>query len=109
MYGLGCLQIVNLENNILNIDDCWNLFAESESNFVHKYVVYHYFRSKGYVVKPGIKFGGDYCKFFSFPIEDFVLALSKYNLSSNLWLSNNLLEIESKLEPDVSIKKKSVN
>lgn len=84
MYGLGCLQIVNLENNILNIEDCWNLFSESESNFVHKYVVYHYFRSKGYVVKPGIKFGGDYCKFFSFPIEDFVLTSSEYNLSSNL-------------------------
>ncbi|XP_023952330.1 uncharacterized protein LOC112056186 [Bicyclus anynana] len=60
LYGLGCLQIVNFENNILTIEECWKLFSETESNFIEKYVVYHYFRSKGYIVKPGIKFGGDY-------------------------------------------------
>lgn len=62
LYGLGCLQIISLQNNILNIEACWNLFTASDKNFTTKYVVYHYFRSKGYVVKPGIKFGGDYCK-----------------------------------------------
>lgn len=65
-YGLGCLQIVNLDNTLLNIEKCWELFTLADKNFVSKYVVYHYYRSKGYVVKPGIKFGGDYCKLFLF-------------------------------------------
>ncbi|XP_047031584.1 tRNA-splicing endonuclease subunit Sen2 [Helicoverpa zea] len=60
LYGLGCLQIVSLDNTLLNIEKCWDIFTTADSKFVNKYVVYHYYRSKGYVVKPGIKFGGDY-------------------------------------------------
>ncbi|KAJ8712335.1 hypothetical protein PYW07_005177 [Mythimna separata] len=60
LYGLGCLQIVNLDNTLLNIEKCWDLFTTVDKKFVLKYIVYHYYRSKGYVVKPGIKFGGDY-------------------------------------------------
>lgn len=63
LYGLGCLQIISMDNNILSIEQCWDLFKYTDKRFVPKYVVYHYFRSKGYIVKPGIKFGGDYCKY----------------------------------------------
>lgn len=63
LYGLGCLQIVN-DNKLLSIKEAWDLFVDTNKNFIPHYVVYHYFRSKGYVVKPGIKFGGDYCKIF---------------------------------------------
>lgn len=62
LYGLGCLQIINFDNTVLSIEQCWELFTKSDHYFIEKYVVYHYFRSKGYIVKPGIKFGGDYCK-----------------------------------------------
>lgn len=62
LYGLGCLQILNLDNNVLSIETAWQLFSKTEQNFLEKYVVYHYFKSKGYIVKPGIKFGGDFCK-----------------------------------------------
>ncbi|XP_045774559.1 tRNA-splicing endonuclease subunit Sen2 [Maniola jurtina] len=89
LYGLGCLQIVNAENNILNIEECWNLFSESESNFVEKYVVYHYFRSKGYIVKPGIKFGGDFLLYREGPEmnhADYIVVINfgKENLD---WIS----------------------
>ncbi|KAF9416798.1 hypothetical protein HW555_005928 [Spodoptera exigua] len=60
LYGLGCLQIVSLDNALLSIEKCWDLFRAVDGRFLSKYVVYHYYRSKGYVVKPGIKFGGDY-------------------------------------------------
>lgn len=60
LYGLGCLQIVDKNDQLLSIDGCWKSFSDSSCKFVEKYVVYHYFRSKGYIVKPGIKFGGDY-------------------------------------------------
>lgn len=63
VYGFGSLQIIDMENHILNIEQAWELFKEIDKKFIPKYVVYHYFRSKGYIVKPGIKFGGDYCKY----------------------------------------------
>lgn len=66
LYGLGCLQIVNLDNTLLNVDKCWDLFVTADKKFINEYIVYHYYRSKGYVVKPGIKFGGAYCKTFFF-------------------------------------------
>lgn len=58
-YGLGCLQVIDLFGNYLALDGMWQLFCKSQKDFIPKYVVYHYFRSKGWVVKPGIKFGGD--------------------------------------------------
>lgn len=62
-FGLGCLQVVDLFGNCLPLDGVWQLFCKSQKDFVQKYVAYHYFRSKGWVVKPGIKFGGDFRKF----------------------------------------------
>ena len=62
-FGLGCLQVIDMFGNYLTIDGMWQLFCKSQKDFIQKYVAYHYFRSKGWVVKPGIKFGGDFCKF----------------------------------------------
>lgn len=61
VYGLGSLRIIDMNDQILNIEQTWQLFKETDKTFIPKYVVYHYFRSKGYIVKPGIKFGGDFC------------------------------------------------
>jgi tRNA splicing endonuclease len=61
-FGLGCLQVIDLFGNCLPLDGMWKLFCKSQKDFIQKYVTYHYFRSKGWVVKPGIKFGGDFCK-----------------------------------------------
>nr|CAD7392357.1 unnamed protein product [Timema cristinae] len=59
-YALGCLQVLDLFGNTLTVVDTWGLFSESQKDFVQKYVAYHHFRSKGWVVKPGLKFGGDF-------------------------------------------------
>ena len=61
-FGLGCLQVLDMFGICLTIDGMWQLFCESQKDFIQKYVAYHYFRSKGWVVKPGIKFGSDFCK-----------------------------------------------
>lgn len=50
------------ENKILPPDKCWHTFSESNKYFQFNYVAYYHFRAKHWVVKPGIKFGGDYCK-----------------------------------------------
>ncbi|CAG2061261.1 unnamed protein product [Timema podura] len=59
-YALGCLQVLDLFGNTLTVVDTWGLFSESQKDFIQKYVAYHHFRSKGWVVKPGLKFGGDF-------------------------------------------------
>lgn len=61
-YACNCLQIFDLTSNVLQIRDMWLLFQESQPDFIEKYVAYHYFRAKGWVVKSGTKFGGDFCK-----------------------------------------------
>lgn len=61
LYGLGCLNVIDFDGNLLDIDSAWNFFCKADKYFIQKYVVYHYFRSKGWVVKPGLKYGGDFC------------------------------------------------
>lgn len=65
-YGLGCLNIISVFGNTMSILDVWKLFCSSQSDFTQKYIAYHHFRSKGWVVKPGAKFGGDFCMYFFF-------------------------------------------
>ncbi|XP_026726241.1 probable tRNA-splicing endonuclease subunit tsp-2 [Trichoplusia ni] len=87
-YGLGCLQIVNLDNTLLSIEKCWELFTIVDRSFVKKYVVYHYYRSKGYVVKPGIKFGGDYLIYKDGPgvsHADFIVVIKSETEEDN-WI-----------------------
>ncbi|KAJ2945636.1 hypothetical protein O0L34_g463 [Tuta absoluta] len=59
-FALGCLQIISLDGKLLNVQQSWDIFSKTDKDYIPKYVVYHYYRSKGYVVKPGIKFGGDF-------------------------------------------------
>lgn len=56
-----CLN-VTWNNDTLQIPDLWRLFEATDPNFVKNYVVYYYYRAKNWVVKPGIKFGGDFSK-----------------------------------------------
>lgn len=64
-YGIGCLRVIDLLGNMLPIATLWNYFRQTDSNFVENYVAYHYFRAKGWVVKSGIQFGGQFSEFFS--------------------------------------------
>lgn len=61
LFGLGCLQLIHFDGSLLNIDNAWLYFCNERVDFLQKYVIYHYYRSKGWVVKPGIKYGGDFC------------------------------------------------
>ncbi|CAG8476609.1 8582_t:CDS:10, partial [Dentiscutata erythropus] len=77
-FGLGCLEIYDANDNLMTTHDCWNAFRISsvsnialnapqdslitqlDNPFILRYVVYHYFRSLGWVVRSGMKFGCDY-------------------------------------------------
>ena len=65
-YGLGCLYVFDIHGQkSLSCSDFWLLCVECDSRFVQRYVTYHHFRSKGWIVKSGLKFGGDFCKYIS--------------------------------------------
>ena len=40
----------------------WRIFCQRRKNFLPNYVAYHNLRSKGWVPKPGLKFGGGFGK-----------------------------------------------
>ncbi|XP_070793102.1 tRNA-splicing endonuclease subunit Sen2 isoform X1 [Pituophis catenifer annectens] len=58
VYALGCLNIYCNEAP-LSILKLWDLFGKAQPNFKATYMAYHYFRSKGWVPKVGLKYGTD--------------------------------------------------
>eukprot|EP00833_Pecoramyces_ruminatium_P000070 jgi/Orpsp1_1/1174102/evm.model.c7180000048916.1 len=62
-YALNCISIKD-NHKILSIDDCWKRFRSNINNpsdpFILKYIAYHYYRSQGWIVKEGLKYGVDY-------------------------------------------------
>lgn len=75
-FALGCLQVMDLTGKPLSLLQLWRVFNYSQSNFIENYVAYHYFRAKGWVVKSGLKFGGNFSKFHnSFVFSTLILNL----------------------------------
>ncbi|KAF5285920.1 hypothetical protein FQA39_LY04381 [Lamprigera yunnana] len=62
-----CLDIL-YEGKVMEKNDVWALFKQTDRYFTQNYLVYHYFRSKNWVVKPGIKFGGDFLLYKDGPL-----------------------------------------
>ncbi|NWV58216.1 SEN2 endonuclease, partial [Daphoenositta chrysoptera] len=58
VYALGCLSIYYGEEP-LSIVKLWEVFSEVKPDFKTTYMAYHYFRSKGWVPKVGLKYGTD--------------------------------------------------
>ncbi|NXS91976.1 SEN2 endonuclease, partial [Jacana jacana] len=58
VYALGCLSIYYNEEP-LSILKLWEIFSEVKPDFKTTYMAYHYFRSKGWVPKVGLKYGTD--------------------------------------------------
>ncbi|XP_034962123.1 tRNA-splicing endonuclease subunit Sen2 isoform X5 [Zootoca vivipara] len=58
VYALGCLSIYYNEVP-LSILKLWEVFSEAQPKFKATYMAYHYFRSKGWVPKVGLKYGTD--------------------------------------------------
>ncbi|KFO80655.1 tRNA-splicing endonuclease subunit Sen2 [Cuculus canorus] len=58
VYALGCLSIY-YDEEPLTILKLWEFFSEVKPDFKTTYMAYHYFRSKGWVPKVGLKYGTD--------------------------------------------------
>ncbi|NXP17368.1 SEN2 endonuclease, partial [Scytalopus superciliaris] len=58
VYALGCLSIYYGEEP-LTVLKLWEVFSEVKPDFKTTYMAYHYFRSRGWVPKVGLKYGTD--------------------------------------------------
>ncbi|NXL88246.1 SEN2 endonuclease, partial [Alectura lathami] len=58
VYALGCLTIYYGEEP-LTIVKLWEVFSAVKPGFRTTYMAYHYFRSRGWVPKAGLKYGTD--------------------------------------------------
>nr|KAF6476718.1 tRNA splicing endonuclease subunit 2 [Rousettus aegyptiacus] len=58
VYALGCLSIY-YKKEPLTIVKLWKVFTIVQPTFRTTYMAYHYFRSKGWVPKAGLKYGTD--------------------------------------------------
>ncbi|KAL8996859.1 MAG: hypothetical protein Q9188_006465 [Gyalolechia gomerana] len=97
VYGLGALEIQDPSTSrcvntsqLFSICRSYSYFPSRSSNdlapddpFLLSYVVYHHFRSLGWVVRPGIKFAVDYLLYNRGPVfshaEYAVIILPSYN------------------------------
>lgn len=58
VYALGCLSVYYNEEP-LSVLQLWEMFRSVQPHFETSYMAYHYFRSRGWVPKPGVKYGTD--------------------------------------------------
>ncbi len=56
---LNCLDIF-FKGQLMSKQNMWTEFQNVRSNFIERYLSYQHFRTKGWVVKSGIKFGCDF-------------------------------------------------
>lgn len=64
-YVFGLLKILKNETHYYNLEELWSCFCKitnenDYSVFAAKFAAYYYFRSLGFVVRNGFKFGVDY-------------------------------------------------
>ena len=59
-YGLGCLTVKSTEEKELGLQEMWQIFCSIEEDFPQRYRVFHHYRTEGWVVKSGYKFGADW-------------------------------------------------
>ncbi|KAJ2260689.1 tRNA splicing endonuclease subunit sen2 [Coemansia sp. RSA 376] len=59
---LECLQVRDTQGTEYTYESLWHLFCKVDrsSEFALKYAAYYYYRSKGWVVRSGLKFGSDF-------------------------------------------------
>lgn len=101
-YALGCLSLQLEEQSCLSLRSYWNLCRDYHTNsnlqldFAVEYGVYHYFRSRGWIVKSGSNYGTNFLLYKQGPSIDHaqyavIIMYEEYetSVSSNRW--NSLL------------------
>ena len=64
-FALGCLTVFRTNTYRLSIAELWKNFMALDPRFPFRYAVYHKLRSKGWVLKCGLKYGCDFRKLWA--------------------------------------------
>lgn len=67
------LQVQDLDNQPMHTELLWSSLCKLKETFVECYVSYLYLKSKNWVIKPGLKFAGDYRKLRAFDLSSVIL------------------------------------
>jgi len=89
----------------MSIEECFKEFQIVQEGFVEKYVAYHYFRSKGWIPRSGIKYGFDFVLYRLKPdlihAHYGVIVQRKTNIeettTTNTNINENIYENENRL------------
>ncbi|KAI8321783.1 tRNA-intron endonuclease catalytic domain-like protein, partial [Martensiomyces pterosporus] len=75
---IGCLVVKDADNRTYQYADLWQLFrsVDMSDEFDLRYAAYYYYRSKGWVVKSGLKFASDFLLYANGPAH----AHSQYSV-----------------------------
>ncbi|KAK9711810.1 tRNA splicing endonuclease subunit sen2, variant 3 [Basidiobolus ranarum] len=70
---IKAIDLLDQNEKPYSIESCWKKFKgrnddRPDNEFIVNYAVYHYYRSRGWVVKNGIKYGTDYVLYRKGPI-----------------------------------------
>ncbi|CAN6674782.1 tRNA-splicing endonuclease subunit Sen2p [Trichomonascus vanleenenianus] len=86
-YGLGALEVESL-----SVQELLNVFSSHDDKFLYHYVAYHHFRSRGWCVRNGVKFGVDYMLYKRGPpfshAEFSVIVIPSKEANPNKWWWN---------------------
>lgn len=61
-HSISCLEIRDLDDRPIASAEIWEKLCKLKPTFVECFVAYLYLKSKNWVIKSGMKFGGDFCK-----------------------------------------------
>lgn len=61
-FSLKCLTVKDIKSNLLSTEELFIKLEALNSQFLTRFIAYHYLRSKNWVVRSGIKFGSDFRK-----------------------------------------------
>lgn len=59
-FSLKCLEIRDKDDSPMSSDKCLREFVRIHPGFISSFVAYSYLRTKNWIIKSGIKFGGDF-------------------------------------------------
>ncbi|ORY06628.1 tRNA-intron endonuclease catalytic domain-like protein [Basidiobolus meristosporus CBS 931.73] len=70
---IEAIDLIDQTENPYSMEECWNRLKgkngdRPDNEFVVNYAVYHYYRSRGWVVKNGVKYGTDYVLYRKGPV-----------------------------------------
>lgn len=59
-FETNLLDIIDEKDYFMSAEECWERFSITDPSFPFRFVVYNFYRRKGWVVRSGLKYGTDF-------------------------------------------------